>query len=354
MNIEELRIKIDKIDSEILKLLNERMDVVHQVGVIKSASNESVYRPEREKEIIERLVKFSEGRMKKESIKPIFQEVFAAARNIELPERISFLGPEGSFTHQAAESNFGSSSKYLSLNSISSVFDSVQNNQAKYGIIPLENNQEGIVQETIDLLGISKLKIIAELPMSISLSFSTRADDVKNIKKVYSKDIAFKQCKEFIDNYFDDEVELIPVNSTSAAVKFADSDIKSAAICSRFASVQRNVPILFDNIEDSKNNHTRFVVLSLSENKVKSKKDKTSILVNLTDGHGVLAKFLQEFHDAKINLTKLESRPAKRGIDFKYIFYIDFAGHYLDSNFQIIYKRYEKNIKLLGSYPRMI
>jgi chorismate mutase/prephenate dehydratase len=354
MNIEELRIKIDKIDSEILKLLNERMDVVHQVGVIKSASNESVYRPEREKEIIERLVKLSEGRMKKGSIKPIFQEVFAAARNIELPERISFLGPEGSFTHQAAESNFGSSSKYLSLNSISSVFDSVQNNQAKYGIIPLENNQEGIVQETIDLLGISKLKIIAELPMSISLSFSTRADDVKNIKKVYSKDIAFKQCKEFIDNYFDDEVELIPVNSTSAAVKFADSDIKSAAICSRFASVQRNVPILFDNIEDSKNNHTRFVVLSLSENKVKSKKDKTSILVNLTDGHGVLAKFLQEFHDAKINLTKLESRPAKRGIDFKYIFYIDFEGHYLDSNFQIIYKRYEKNIKLLGSYPRMI
>ena len=354
MNIEELRIKIDKIDSEILKLLNERMDVVHQVGVIKSAANESVYRPEREKEIIERLVDLSEGRMKKESIRPIFKEIFATARNIELPERISFLGPEGSFTHQAAESNFGSTSKYLSLNSISAVFDSVQNNQAKYGIIPLENNQEGIVQETIDLLGISKLKIIAELPMSISLSFSTRADDVKNIKKIYSKDIAFKQCKDFIDNYFDEDIELIPVNSTSAAVKFADADIKSAAICSRFASVQRNVPILFDNIEDSKNNHTRFVVLSSSENVVKSKKDKTSIIVNLTDGHGVLAKFLQEFHDAKINLTKLDSRPAKKGVDFKYIFYIDFEGHYLDSNFQIIYKRYEENIKLLGSYPRMI
>ena len=354
MNIEELRTKIDKIDSEILKLLNDRMNVVHEIGVIKSASNESVYRPEREKEIIDRLVQLSEGRMKVSSIKPIFQEIFAAARNIELPERIAFLGPEGGFTHQAAESNFGSSGKYLSLNSISSVFDSVQKKQSKYGIIPLENNQEGIVQETVDLLGSSQLKIIAELPMSISLSFSTRADDVKKVRKIYSKDIAFKQCKDFIENYFDEKVELIPVNSTSAAVKFADSNADSAAICSRFAAVQRNVPILFDNIEDSKNNHTRFVVLSLLENKVKSKNDKTSILVNLTDGHGVLAKFLQEFHDAKINLTKLESRPAKKGVDFKYIFYIDFEGHYLDSNFQIIYKRYQDNIKLLGSYPRMI
>ena len=214
MNIEELRTKIDKIDSEILKLLNDRMNVVHEIGVIKSASNESVYRPEREKEIIDRLVQLSEGRMKVSSIKPIFQEIFAAARNIELPERIAFLGPEGSFTHQAAESNFGSSGKYLSLNSISSVFDSVQKKQSKYGIIPLENNQEGIVQETVDLLGSSQLKIIAELPMSISLSFSTRADDVKKVRKIYSKDIAFKQCKDFIENYFDEKVELIPVNST--------------------------------------------------------------------------------------------------------------------------------------------
>ena len=109
-----------------------------------------------------------------------------------------------------AESNFGSSGKYLSLNSISSVFDSVQKKQSKYGIIPLENNQEGIVQETVDLLGSSQLKIIAELPMSISLSFSTRADDVKKVRKIYSKDIAFKQCKDFIENYFDEKVELIP------------------------------------------------------------------------------------------------------------------------------------------------
>jgi len=354
MNIKELRTKIDKIDSDILKLLDERMDFVHEIGLIKSASKESVYRPEREKEIIDRLGVLSNGKLNSESIKAIFQEIFAAARNIELPERVAYLGPEGSFTHQAAESNFGSQSEYLPLNSIKAVFDSLNSKKAKYGIIPLENNQEGIVQETVDFLGVSKLKIISELPLSISFSFATRSKDLSKIKSIYSKDIAFKQCKEFIENYFSEEIDCIPVNSTSAAVSYADKKPDSAAICSRFAAVQKGVPILYDRIEDSKDNHTRFVVLSLSQNDVVSKKDKTSILVNLSDGHGVLAEFLQEFHDAKINLTKLESRPAKKGTDFKYVFYIDFEGHYLDSNFQVIYKRYEKNIKLLGSYPRMI
>ena len=354
MNIKELRTKIDKIDSDILQLLDERMDFVHEIGLIKSASKESVYRPEREKEIIERLSALSKGKLNPESIKAIFQEIFAAARNIELPERVAYLGPEGSFTHQAAESNFGSQSEYLPLNSIKAVFDSLNSKKAKYGIIPLENNQEGIVQETVDFLGVSKLKIISELPLSISFSFATRSKDLSKIKSIYSKDIAFKQCKEFIENYFSEEIDCIPVNSTSAAVSYADKKPDSAAICSRFAAVQKGVPILYDRIEDSKDNHTRFVILSLTQNDVVSKKDKTSILVNLSDGHGVLAEFLQEFHDAKINLTKLESRPAKKGTDFKYVFYIDFEGHYLDNNFQKIYKRYEKNIKLLGSYPRMI
>ena len=354
MKIEELRTKIDKIDASILELLNDRMDLVHEIGLIKKDSKESVYRPEREREIIIRLNKLSKGKLKTEAIKSIFQEVFSVARNIELPEKVSYLGPEGSFTHQAAETNFGSASQYLPLNSIKSVFNAIQTKKTKYGIIPLENNQEGIVQETIDLLGKSDLKIISELPMSISFSFATRSKEIKKIKKIYSKDIAFKQCKEFIDNYFSDHIEQIPVNSTSAAVKYADKQSDSAAICSRFAAVQKNVPILYDKIEDSKNNHTRFVILSSLINKVKSGNDKTSILVNLTDGHGVLAEFLQGFHDAKINLTKLESRPAKRGTEFKYVFYIDFEGHYLDKNFQIIFKRYEENIKLLGSYPRML
>ena len=175
MKIEELRTKIDKIDASILELLNDRMDLVHEIGLIKNESKESVYRPEREREIITRLNKLSKGKLKTEAIKSIFQEVFSVARNIELPEKVSYLGPEGSFTHQAAETNFGSASQYLPLNSIKAVFNAIQTKKVKYGIIPLENNQEGIVQETIDLLGKSDLKIISELPMSISFSFATRS-----------------------------------------------------------------------------------------------------------------------------------------------------------------------------------
>tara|TARA_B110001454_G_scaffold22572_1_gene22099 strand:+ start:237 stop:1301 length:1065 start_codon:yes stop_codon:yes gene_type:complete len=354
MNIEELRSKIDKIDTQLLKLLNQRMGVVFDVGKIKNASKENVYRPEREKAIIDRLCEEAKGKLDIKSIRAIFQEIFAASRNIELPEIISYLGPEGSFTHQAAENNFGSTSNYLALNSIKAVFNSIETKKAKYGIIPLENNQEGVVQETVDILGKSNLFVVAELPLSISFVFATRSKSAKKITKIYSKDIAFKQCKDFIDEYFDDNIKCIPVNSTSAAVKYANKDINSASICSRFAAVQRGIPILFDNIEDSKNNHTRFIILSNKLNDIKSGSDKTSVLVNLTDGHGVLVSFLQEFHDAKINLTKLESRPAKKGTDFKYIFFIDFDGHYLDNNFQIIYKRYEKNIKILGSFVKMI
>ena len=196
MNIEELRTKIDKIDTDILNLLNQRMDIVHEIGLIKSASNESVYRPEREKEIIDRLNTLSEGKLNVESIKAIFQEVFAAARNIELPERISYLGPEGSFTHQAAENNFGSQAKYLPINSIKSVFNSVESKKTKYAIIPLENNQEGIVQETVDLLGVSNLKIISELPMSISFSFATRAKDINKIIEWQRINGALKKIKK--------------------------------------------------------------------------------------------------------------------------------------------------------------
>ena len=149
--LKNLRTKIDKIDSDILQLLDERMDFVHEIGLIKSASKESVYRPEREKEIIERLSALSKGKLNPESIKAIFQEIFAAARNIELPERVAYLGPEGSFTHQAAESNFGSQSEYLPLNSIKAVFDSLNSKKAKkYLNWQCKLNLKQAIQFTVD------------------------------------------------------------------------------------------------------------------------------------------------------------------------------------------------------------
>ncbi|MEQ9426276.1 MAG: prephenate dehydratase [Cyclobacteriaceae bacterium] len=354
MNLEELRDKIDSIDDQLLKLLNERMKVVHQVGELKRGTGSSIYRPEREKAIIQRLIKQSDGRLTESAIEAIFLEIFAVSRNFELPERVVFLGPEGSFTHQAAESRYGAMSDYLPVNSISSVFETVNSSRAKYGVVPIENNQEGIVEETLDLLGHYNLQIVAELSMPIHFSFATKQDDVKKIKKIYSKDIAFRQCRKFIRDLFGDNVELIPVNSTSTACKQAILEEDSAAICSHIAAREVQLPILFDNIEDSADNHTRFLILSKGVENATSGDDKTSVVVRLqgSDKPGALVRFLQDFDKAKINLSKIESRPAKNGTDFKYVFYIDFEAHWKDDQVQKIIKAYGDSIKWLGSYPK--
>jgi chorismate mutase/prephenate dehydratase len=350
-NLEELRKSIDFLDDQLLDLLNQRMQVVKEIGELKKQQNSIIYRPEREKSIIDRLSERNKGVLNRSAIEAIFLEIFAISRNLELPEKIAYLGPEGSFTHQAAESRFGAMSEYLPMNNIDSVFATVDSERARFGVVPLENNQEGVVSETIDLLGNFDLKIVAEIPMPISFVFATLAEKVKDVRKIYSKDIAFRQCRNFIDDSFGrGQVELIPVNSTSQAVQIALEEPNSAAICSHLAAKQHRLPVLFENIEDSINNFTRFLIISKDFKNGRSEKDKTSILAKTPDKPGSLAVLLQDFHDAKINLTKIESRPAKSGKNFKYWFYIDFEGHYEDENVKPVMEKYRKNIKWLGSY----
>ncbi|MFC2126231.1 chorismate mutase, partial [Bacteroidota bacterium] len=266
MEIDRIRKEIDQIDDGILNLLNKRMDLVRKVGELKSASNSPIYRPEREKGIIDRLSSKTiavDGLLNRAAVEAIFLEIFAIARNIELPEKIAFLGPEGSFTHQAAESRFGAMSEYMPLSSIKAVFEAIDTKRARFGVVPLENNQEGVVNETIDFLGLFDLHIVAEVPVPINFAFATKEDNVEDVKRIFSKDIAFKQCKKFLDDTFtDSEMELIPVNSTSRAVKMALEEKNAAAICSHIAARSFRLPILFDNIEDSTDNFTRFLIIS--------------------------------------------------------------------------------------------
>jgi len=355
MELYAIRQKIDAIDEDLLKLLNDRMEFVHHVGEMKRGSGASIYRPEREKAIIQRLNKISKGRLTSSAIEAIFLEIFAVSRNFELPERIGYLGPEGSFTHQAAESRYGAMSEYLPANTISSVFETVNSGRARYGVVPIENNQEGIVEETLDLLGHLDVKIAAELSMPIHFSFATREDNIKVIKKIYSKDIAFRQCRKFIRDLYGDEIELIPVNSTSTACQMALKEDGAAAICSHIAAREALLPILFENIEDSSDNHTRFLILAKDVKNVPSGDDKTSVLVKLADSDkpGTLVLFLQDFYRSKINLSKIESRPAKNGTDFKYVFFIDFEAHIEDKKVKKILQSYGDEIKWLGSYPRL-
>ncbi len=349
--LKTLREKIDTIDDTILELLNERMEIVKKVGELKNLTNAPIYRPEREIEILNRLKAKNRGPLNDAAIEAIFLEIFAVARNLERPERVAYLGPEGRFTHQAAESRFGAMSEYLPLNSIQAVFKEVELKRAKYGVVPIENSIDGVVGETLDLLGKSDLKIVAETYMPIHHSFASLEEDIRKIKKIYSKDIAFGQCRNFLIDHGLDEIEWIPVESTAKAAKLASKEPGSAAICSSIAAKLYNIPILFENIEDLPNNTTRFIVISDFKNK-KSDHDKTSILAKLKDRPGALVAFLKDFDDERINLTKIESRPAEDG-DFNYWFYIDFEGHIDDENVQRVLQKHINEIKWLGSYAKV-
>jgi len=354
--LDECRVAIDTIDDEMLKLLNRRMKVVERVGEIKQESGGAIYRPEREKAIIERLTQKSKaegGPLNKSAIEAIFLEIFAVARNLELPEKIAYLGPEGTFTHQAAESRFGAMSNYLPLNSIESVFKELEAKRAKFGVVPIENSRDGVVGETLDLLSKSSVKIVAELYMPIHISFATKADSLKDIKRIYSKDKGFGECREFLNEYDLGNVEQIPVESTAKAAILASKDKESAAICSHIAAKLYGVPVMFENIEDVHDNTTRFVILSDFNNAV-SGDDKTSILVKLKDANeaGSLVHFLSDFDAAKINLSKIESRPSKEGGGFGYWFYIDFYGHIEEPRVQDVLAKHTDEVTWLGSYVK--
>ena len=354
--LDDCRDAIDTIDDEMLKLLNKRMKVVHRVGEIKSESGGTIYRPEREKAIIERLESKSiksGGALNKDAIEAIFLEIFAVSRNLELPERIAYLGPEGTFTHQAAESRFGAMSDYLSLGSIHSVFKTLEAGRAKFGVVPIENSKDGIVGETLDLLSRSSVKIVAELYMPIHASFATNARKLEDVKKIYSKDKGFGQCREFLSEHGLVNVEQIPVESTAKAAILASQDKEAAAICSHIAAKLYNVPTMFENIEDEHDSSTRFVILSDFKNE-KSEDDKTSILVRLKDAveAGSLVHFLQDFDEEDINLSKIESRPSKDKSGFGYWFYIDFYGHIDDENIQKVLAKHNSEVTWLGSYVR--
>jgi chorismate mutase/prephenate dehydratase len=352
-SLDELRKSIDGIDDELIRLLDERMSYVREVGHLKRGDNSAIYRPEREKAIIDRMVSKSEGLLNRAAIEAIFLEIFAVSRNFELPERVAYLGPEGSFTHQAAESRYGAMSDYLALDSISSVFEAVATSRAKFGVVPIENNQEGTVQETIDYLSYHGLHIAAEIVLPIHFCIASLEQDLKNITVIYSRDIAFRQCKNFINDYFPHEVKLMPVSSTSRACRMALEEENSAAICAPIAARQYRLPILYNNIQDSADNQTRFLIISQNFATEMSGADKTSLIARLPDKPGALVSFLKEFEDAGINLCKVESRPAKIGSKFKYFFFVEMDGHYKDPVVQNTIKPYEDHITWLGSYVKV-
>jgi chorismate mutase/prephenate dehydratase len=351
LNLEDLRKEIDKIDNELIRLLNKRMEIVKKVGELKNNTNAPIYRPEREKEIIKRLTEISKkegGILGKDEIEAIFLEIFAISRALERKERIAFLGPIGTYTHQAAESRFGANARYLPVMNIEGVFKSVANKEAKYGVVPIENNTEGVVGITLDSLKKYGVKIVAEICMEIHHSFASLCEDVTKIKRIYSHPQGYNQCLAFLETHGLIDVEFIPTKSTAEAAKIASKDPEGAAICSKIAAKLYNVPLLFEKIEDNKANRTRFIIISDFKTNP-SGNDKTSVIAKTSHKSGALFELLKDFKQKDINLLKIESRPNKDDT-FNAWFYIDFEGHIDDEKVKEIIEKH--NMIWLGSYLR--
>jgi chorismate mutase/prephenate dehydratase len=349
--LEKLRKEIDTVDNEILNLLNKRSDIVLKIAHIKRNKNAKFYSPEREREILERLTTLNKGPFPNETLKVIYREILSASLSLEEPLSVACLGPLATFTHLAALRHFGASARFIPVESIKDVFDAVESGGAEFGVVPIENSNEGVISYTLDMFVDYDLKVSAEVMLDITHNLLSRSGDKTKINRVYSFSPATAQCRRWIQLNLAG-IPIIESTSTANAAELASRDDESAAIASDLAAKIYNLRYVEKRIEDNKSNFTRFLVIS-KEFPKKSGEDKTSIMFSIKDKPGALYDVLYPFKQANINLTKIESRPSKRKA-WEYIFFVDMEGHIEDKKLRKAVGAVKDSclyLKILGSYP---
>lgn len=349
--LERLRKEIDEVDNKIVELLNKRAEVVIDIAHIKRNEKAKFYSPEREREILERLISLNKGPFPNDTMKVIYREILSASLSLEEPLRVACLGPLATYTHLAALRHFGSSASFLPVESIKDVFDAVDSGKAEFGIVPIENSNEGVVSYTLDLFMDYDLKVSAEVMLEISHNLMSKSGDKTKIKKVYSNPQATAQCRRWLESNLPG-IPLFESASTAKAAEIASQDHEAAAIASELAAKVYDLHFVEKNIGDSKHNFTRFLVISKGYPQ-KTGRDKTSIMFSIKDKPGALHDILSPFKKAKINLTKIESRPSKRKA-WEYIFFVDMEGHIDDRRVRRAIDNIKDSclyVKILGSYP---
>ncbi len=350
-DIEGLRKKIDLIDDEIVRLLTERAEVVTKIAQIKRDAGLPFHNPDRERAILERVTASCKGMFPKDALKVIFREIISASLSLEEPLKVAYLGPEGTFTHLAAIRHFGSSANYIPVERIKAIFEAVEAKRADYGLVPIENSNEGVVSYTLDVFVDCDLKIAAEVLLEVSHNLLSRDGDIKKVKRVFSHPQASAQCREWLERHLP-QIPVLDAVSTAKAAEIAAQDEEAAAIASELAARLYDLNFIERRIEDNKNNFTRFLVIARDYPK-KTGKDKTSIMFSLKDKPGALFNVLLPFKKANINLSKIESRPSKRRA-WEYIFFADMIGHIEDKVLREAIEEVKDNclyLKHLGSYP---
>jgi len=354
--LNSIRKKIDGLDQTIQELISERARLAFRVRESKDIAEGSIeyFRPEREAQVLRGVLERNKGPLSDGEMLRLFREIMSACLAQQEPLKIAYLGPEGTFTQQAVHRHFGHSVLALSMPSIDDVFEQVQAGDADFGVVPVENSTQGIVSHTLDMFLLSDLKICGEIELRIHQNLLTLAKNVTQIERVYSHEQSLSQCKSWLRTHLPG-VELIAVGSNSEAARRVRNAPEAAAIAGRSAAEVYGLPVLFSDIEDRPDNTTRFLVIG-RQIFASSGKDKTTLLLSGHEGPGLLYSLLKPLQEHGVNMTRIESRPARHG-KWAYVFFVDLEGHADDRNVKAALadlKKVSKLSRVLGSYPRAI
>ena len=361
MNIDhklaDIRARIDELDVKLCALFSERAELAASAAAIKRQAGEEAvhfYRPEREAQILQRVMELNQGPLTAEQITSIYREIISACMAQEQHFKIAYLGPVGTFTQAAALKHFGHSASTIAFASIAQVFREVEVENCSFGVVPVENSIEGTINHTLDMLMNSGLQICGEVALPIHQNLLSRTGERGAIKKIYSHQQSLAQCRGWLDENFPG-IERIALSSNAEAAKRAGYEDGAAAVGGVSAAERYGLTIIAGNIEDETDNTTRFLVLS-RQAVAASGKDKTSVLFSMPSQPGSLLDMLACFARHNVNMTRIESRPSRRE-RWEYIFFVDVDGHQQDE--AIARALVELNeaaamLRVLGSYPKAV
>jgi chorismate mutase/prephenate dehydratase len=345
----ELRNQIDALDDQLLVLLNQRGRLAQAVGHAKNGG--PIYRPEREAQVVRRLQAANPGPLPNASVELLFKEIMSACRSLEQPMTVAYLGPEGTFSEAAAVKQFGQSAQGLPAASIDEVFRAVEEGQAHYGVVPVENSSEGAIGRTLDLLLTTPVGICGEVMLRVRQNLLRREDGLDGVRVVYSHTQSLGQCQGWLNAHLPD-AERIAVSSNAEAASLAAGQPDAVAIAGEMAAGRYGLTIVAPGIEDDAGNTTRFLVLG-RDTTAASGHDKTSLAVYAKNKPGALLELIEPFARMGVGLNKLESRPARSG-SWEYVFFIDLEGHRQEPRVaEALHEAagHALSLKILGSYP---
>jgi chorismate mutase / prephenate dehydratase len=350
MNVPEHRKAIDKFDTQIVKLLNERTRHVLAIGEIKRKAGEEIYAPHRERAVLQRVCRKNQGPLTNDSLRAIYREVMSSALSLQKTLTVAYLGPEATFTHQAAIQRFGASLRYTPQKTITDVFTDVSKSRADYGVVPVENSTEGAVTHTLDMFVDSDLKIVAQIVLPVQHCLLANYPR-RQIRKLYAHPQALAQCRGWVQTNLP-RVEIVETSSNARSAELAAKEKGAAAIAGLLAAERYDVSVLDYDIQDNVANATRFLVLG-RQCSPPTGNDRTSLMFSLADRVGALYNSLVAFRRYRINMTKIESRPSKRKA-WEYIFFVDCEGHMEDRRLSkaiVFLGQHCSYLKVLGSFP---